>query len=122
VIVPGRATDQKWVRLASRRMWGDLLEAGVHIYEYRKAMTHAKVLLVDGIWSMIGTTNIDNRSFEHNDEVNVAMLDRGVAARLMDDYELDIADSDEVTLARWRRRPLWEKVAGPFIWILERQQ
>jgi len=122
VIVPGRATDQKWVRLASRRMWGDLLEAGVHIYEYRKAMTHAKVLLVDGIWSMIGTTNIDNRSFEHNDEVNVAMLDRGVAARLMDDYERDIADSDEVTLARWRRRPLWEKVAGPFIWILERQQ
>jgi len=122
VIVPGRATDQKWVRLASRRMWGELLEAGVHIYEYRKAMTHAKVLLVDGIWSMIGTTNIDNRSFEHNDEVNVAMLDRGVAARLMDDYERDIADSDEVTLARWRRRPLWEKVAGPFIWILERQQ
>ena len=122
VIVPGRATDQKWVRLASRRMWGELLEAGVHIYEYRKAMTHAKVLLVDGIWSMIGTTNIDNRSFEHNDEVNVAMLDRGVAARLMDDYERDIADSDEVTLACWRRRPLWEKVAGPFIWILERQQ
>ena len=122
VIVPGRATDQKWVRLASRRMWGELLEAGVHIYEYCKAMTHAKVLLVDGIWSMIGTTNIDNRSFEHNDEVNVAMLDRGVAARLMDDYERDIADSDEVTLARWRRRPLWEKVAGPFIWILERQQ
>ena len=122
VIVPGRATDQKWVRLASRRMWGELLEAGVHIYEYRKAMTHAKVLLVDGIWSMIGTTNIDNRSFEHNDEVNVAMLDRGVAARLMDDYEHDIADSDEVMLARWRRRPLWEKVAGPFIWSLERQQ
>ena len=122
VIVPGRATDQKWVRLASRRMWGALLEAGVHIYEYRKTMTHAKVLLVDGIWSMIGTTNIDNRSFEHNDEVNVAMLDRGVAARLLDDYERDIADSDEVTLARWRRRPLWEKVAGPFIWILERQQ
>ncbi len=122
VVVPGRATDQKWVRLASRRMWGNLLEAGVHIYEYRRAMTHAKVLLVDGTWSVIGTTNIDNRSFEHNDEVNVAMLDRLVAERLTEDYERDVADSDEITLARWRRRPLWEKVVGPFVWILERQQ
>jgi cardiolipin synthase len=85
-------------------------------------MTHAKVLLVDGTWSVIGTTNIDNRSFEHNDEVNVAMLDRSVAERLTEDYERDVADSDEVTLARWRRRPLWEKVVGPFVWILERQQ
>jgi cardiolipin synthase len=122
VVVPGSWTDQKWVRLASRRMWGDLLEAGVRIYEYRKTMTHAKVLLVDGIWSVLGTTNIDNRSFEHNDEVNVAMLDRGVAARLTDDYERDIAESDEVTLARWRQRPVWEKIVGPFTWILERQQ
>ena len=122
VVVPGAATDQKWVRLASRRMWGELLEAGVRIHEYCKTMTHAKVLLVDGIWSVLGTTNIDNRSFEHNDEVNVAMLDRVVAARLTEDYERDVADSDEVTLTRWRRRPLWEKVAGPFIWILERQQ
>jgi cardiolipin synthase len=122
VVVPGPATDQKWVRLASRRMWGELLDAGVRIYEYRKTMTHAKVLLVDGIWSVLGTTNIDNRSFEHNDEVNVAMLDRVVAARLTEDYERDIADSDEMTLARWHRRPRWEKIAGPFIWILERQQ
>ena len=122
VVVPGRATDQKWVRLASRRMWGNLLEAGVHIYEYQRAMTHAKVLLVDGTWSVIGTTNIDNRSFEHNDEVNVAMLDRLVAERLTEDYDRDVADSDEITLARWRRRPLWEKVVGPFVWILERQQ
>ena len=85
-------------------------------------MTHLKVLVADGVWSVLGTTNIDNRSFEHNDEVNVAMLDRVVAARLTEDYERDVADSDEVTLTRWRRRPLWEKVAGPFIWILERQQ
>jgi cardiolipin synthase A/B len=122
VIVPGRATDQKWVRLASRRMWKPLLEAGVRIYEYRRTMTHAKVLVVDRLWSVVGTTNIDNRSFEHNDEINVAMLDHQVAARLLEDYERDVADSDEVTLRRWQRRPLWEKVVGPFVWILERQQ
>jgi cardiolipin synthase A/B len=122
VIVPGRATDQKWVRLASRRMWGQLLEAGIRIYEYRATMTHAKVLIVDRLWTVIGTTNLDNRSFEHNDEVNLALRDEQVAARLLQDYERDLRDSDEITLEQWRRRPLWEKIVGPFIWILERQQ
>jgi cardiolipin synthase A/B len=122
VIVPGAATDQKWVRLASRRMWGHLLRGGVRIFEFRDAMTHAKVLIVDGLWAVLGTTNIDNRSFEHNDEVNVAMRDPAVAERLLQDYERDLAASDEVTLARWERRPLWEKIVGPFVWILERQQ
>jgi len=50
------------------------------------------------------------------------MRDRELADRLLRDYERDLADSEEVTLARWRRRPLWEKIAGPFVWILERQQ
>ena len=122
VIVPGRRTDQKWVRLASRRMWGQLLEAGIRIYEYRETMTHAKVLLADELWSVLGTTNIDNRSFEHNDEVNLAMRDPALARRLLDDYMRDIAASREMTLERWQRRPLWEKTVGPFIWILERQQ
>ena len=122
VIVPGRHTDQRWVRLASRRMWGELLKAGVRIFEYQPAMMHAKMLVVDELWSVLGTTNIDNRSFEHNDEVNVAMRDPAVAARLLQDYERDIADSVEVTLDRWQRRPLWEKIVGPFVWILERQQ
>ena len=72
VIVPGRVTDQRLVRLASRRMYRELLEGGVRIFEYRPAMTHVKALIVDDVWAVIGTTNIDNRSFEHNDEVNVA--------------------------------------------------
>ena len=122
VIVPGAHTDQHWVRLASRRMWGQLLEAGVRIYEYQPAMIHAKVLIVDDLWSVIGTTNIDNRSFEHNDEVNVAMRDPAVNERLCQDYDRDLEASLEITLAMWRRRPLWEKIVGPFVWILERQQ
>jgi cardiolipin synthase A/B len=122
VIVPGRRTDQQWVRLASRRMWGQLLDAGIRIFEYRNTMTHAKVLVVDELWCVLGTTNIDNRSFEHNDEVNVAMRDRALAARVLEDYARDLHDSQETTLERWRRRALWEKVVGPFVWILERQQ
>jgi cardiolipin synthase len=122
VIVPGARTDQQWVRLASRRMWGELLAAGVRIFEFKAAMMHAKILVVDDLWSVLGTTNIDNRSFEHNDEDSLAMCDAGVAARLLADYERDLAASSEITLAAWQRRPLWEKIAGRFVWILERQQ
>jgi len=122
VIVPGRKTDQRWVRLASRRMWGQLLAAGVQIYEYRATMTHVKVMIIDRLWAVLGTTNIDNRSFEHNDEVNVGLRDTIVAARLMEDYERDLQHCQEITLERWQRRPFWEKIAGPFVWILERQQ
>jgi cardiolipin synthase len=122
IVLPGPATDQRWVRYASRRMWGRLLAAGIRIHEYRGPMMHAKVLMVDGIWTVLGTTNMDNRSFEHNDEVNVAMRDAAVAARLLADYRRDLEESDEITLARWQARPVWEKILGPFIWILERQQ
>jgi cardiolipin synthase len=122
VIVPGPHTDQHWVRLASRRMWGHLLEAGIRFFEFQGSMMHAKVLVVDELWTVLGTTNIDNRSFEHNDEDNIAMRDPAVAARLLADYDRDLGASREVTLDRWRRRPLWEKIVGPFVWILERQQ
>lgn len=122
VIVPGVNTDQRWVRLASRRMYGQILSAGVRIFEYDAGMTHVKALLVDDLWAVIGTTNIDNRSFELNDEVNVAMRDRGVTARIAADFERDRQRGREVTLDAWRRRPLWEKLIGTVAWILERQQ
>jgi cardiolipin synthase len=122
VIVPGSNTDQRWVRLASRREYGRLLEAGVRIFEYEQAMIHTKVLIVDQTWGVLGTTNIDNRSFEHNDEVNIVMRDDAIARRLIADYERDVADSREITLDAWKGRPLWEKLIGTVAWILERQQ
>jgi cardiolipin synthase len=122
LIVPGPITDQRWVRLASRRIYGSLLRAGVRLFEYQPGMMHAKVLLVDENWSLIGTTNMDNRSFEHNDEVNLVMLDDLITARLSEDFERDLAACAEITLADWQARPLWEKVLNPFVWILERQQ
>jgi cardiolipin synthase len=122
VIVPGSQTDQRWVRLASRRMYGQMLEAGMKIYEYERGMTHVKTLLVDDLWSVIGTTNLDNRSFEHNDEVNVAFRDAGINARLTADFQNDLSHSREITLSDWRRRPLWEKLIGSVAWVLERQQ
>ena len=122
VIVPGSHTDQRWVRLASRRMYGTLMEAGVRMFEYEGGMTHNKALLVDELWAVIGTTNFDNRSFEHNDEVNVAFRDRNVTARVAADLEADLKQCREITLDAWRGRPLWEKLIGTVAWILERQQ
>jgi cardiolipin synthase len=122
VIVPGGVTDQRLVRLASRRMYRELLEAGVRIHEYRPSMTHVKALLVDEAWAVVGTTNVDNRSFEHNDEVNVAFRETNVAATLRRQFEADLAASDEVTLDSWLGRPLFEKLVEPLCWILERQQ
>src|SRR5262249_16705717 len=122
VIVPGAHTDQKWVRLASRRMYGSLLEVGVRIFEYEPGMTHVKALLVDELWAIIGTTNFDNRSFEHNDDVNVAIRDETIAQRVQHDLTIDIARSREIHLDEWRRRPIWEKLIGTVAWILERQQ
>jgi cardiolipin synthase len=122
VIVPGPHTDQRWVRLASRRMYGHLFPAGVRIFEYTPGMTHVKSLIVDDLWAVIGTTNVDNRSFEHNDEVNIAIRDPKVAKRLARDFDDDRAHSQEITLDEWRRRPVWEKLIGSVAWILERQQ
>jgi cardiolipin synthase len=122
VIVPGSRTDQRWVRLASRRMYGQLLEVGVRMFEYEAGMTHVKALLVDELWAVIGTTNFDNRSFEHNDEVNVAFRDAGVTARVAADLEADLKHCKEITFDAWRRRPVWEKLIGTVAWILERQQ
>ncbi|PYR63365.1 MAG: cardiolipin synthase B [Acidobacteria bacterium] len=122
VLVPGVHTDQRWVRLASRRLYGHLLKAGVRIFEFEAGMTHTKALIVDDLWAVVGTTNVDNRSFEHNDEVNVAIRDETVAARLTRDFDADRALSREVSFDAWRRRPLWEKLIGTVAWILERQQ
>ena len=103
-------------------MYQELLAGGVRIHEYRPAMTHVKALLVDDTWAVVGTTNVDNRSFEHNDELNVAFRDTAITARLCRDFEADLAASDEVTLEAWHRRPVFEKIVGPVCWILERQQ
>jgi len=122
VLVPGRLSDQRLVRLASRRMYRELLEAGVRMFEYRPAMTHVKAMMVDETWAVVGTTNIDNRSFEHNDEINVAIRDAAVTNRLLGDFESDLQTSDEVTSTIWNSRPLLEKLVEPVCWILERQQ
>jgi cardiolipin synthase len=91
-------------RGSSERLYGSLLKAGARIYEYRPSMIHAKVLIADDVWSVVGSTNFDHRSFELNDEVNMAVCDSAVAARLRQDFEKDLKESREITWEKWRKR------------------
>lgn len=109
IIVPGAEIDSELVRQASRGLWGPLLEAGVEIYEYQPTMFHVKVLVVDGLWSSVGSTNFDNRSFSLNDEANLNVLDAEFAAQQRRVFEHDREQSRRVTLADWQNRPRSEK-------------
>jgi len=122
IVVPGEASDHTLTRTSSRRLYGDLLEAGAQIYEYQPSMTHTKCLLIDGAWAVIGSTNIDSRSFGLNDEINVAISDAEVAQRLEQDFQSDVAKSHRVSYEEWRRRPLWQRLRELAGSIVERQQ
>jgi cardiolipin synthase len=111
IMVAGSSNDTMVTRLNSVRLYGAVLEAGVAVYEYNRTMMHHKIMVVDGQWSTIGTTNFDNRSFSHNEESNVSVLDEGLARQLTETFERDLRVCDQVTLDGWRRRNVAHKAA-----------
>ena len=122
IVTPGGHHDHLLTRRSSRRLYGGMLQAGARIFEYCPAMMHAKSMVVDGLWSVVGSTNFDNRSFGLNDEVNVAVLDEELAARLEVEFASDVSESREVFYEDWRRRNVFERAHEWLGWILERQQ
>ena len=104
VIVPG-VSDVKLVKYASGHLYGRLLRGGVRIFEWRDRMMHAKAAVVDGVWATIGSYNFDSQSLRQNLEVGVAAIDRPFAETLSADFDRDLANCHEVTLAELRRRP-----------------
>ncbi len=89
---------------SSRYHYSPLLESGVRIFEHRNAMLHAKTAVVDGIWSTVGSSNLDYRSFLHNDEVNAVIVGDDFGKQLEARFEADQTASEEITLADWRKR------------------
>jgi cardiolipin synthase len=122
VIAPGRANNHSMTRRSSRRRYGQLLQNGVEIYEYQPGMIHAKILIVDGLWSVVGSTNFDTRSFGLNDEVNLAALSPALASRLGRDFQHDLSQSEQITYEQWLHRPLAERVMAMLGRIFERQE
>jgi cardiolipin synthase len=109
LLVPGKHIDSEVVRLSSRSGWGPLLAAGVEIHEYQPTMMHAKALVVDGELVSVGSTNVDLRSFQLNDEASLNVYDRGLAARMTEVFEADLARAERYTYERWQQRPWRER-------------
>jgi len=122
IMTPGKHSDQLLTRRSSRRLYGALLEGGAQIYEYQPAMMHAKVLIVDNLWSVVGSTNFDHRSFGLNDELNLVCCNERLAQRLTADFEKDLKHSRLIEFAEWKRRSVFEKAHECLGWVLERQQ
>ena len=122
VVVPGPHADHALTRSSGRSDYGDLLKVGAEIYEYVPSMIHAKITVIDGQWSVVGSTNLDNRSFGINDEINVAILDPNVAAQFTRDFEHDVSQSRRVTLEEWNKRGPFERLLEAVGWIFEHQQ
>lgn len=114
ILVEGDITDAMPVKYASREKYEWLLSQGVEIYEYQPTMMHTKVMVVDGIWSMFGSANFDNRSLELNDELNVAVTNRDLAGRFLQDFDQDLRVSTRLTLETWRKRSLLQKTREKF--------
>ena len=114
VLTDGEITDAPPVKYASREEYDALLEAGFEIYEYEPTMMHVKAMVIDGVWSVIGSANFDNRSFELNDELTIGVADRELAAALTADFDRDLARTTKLELATWRSRSLLQKSRETF--------
>jgi cardiolipin synthase len=114
ILTDGEITDAKPVKDASRYDYQGLLDAGYEIYEYEPTMMHVKAMMIDGVWNVVGSANFDNRSFELNDELTVAVQDAELAAALTRDFENDITRSTKLDAETWRQRSLWQKARQLF--------
>jgi len=103
LLLPGKS-DVALLRHAAHGWYSRLLRKGVRIFEYQRAYLHAKTLVADGFVSVVGSTNLDFRSFQFNAECNLVMLDEGVGKRLVDAFEGDLAESEEMRLPAWKQR------------------
>jgi cardiolipin synthase A/B len=115
ILTESDLTDARPVKYASRYDYQALLESGFEIYEFTPTMMHVKAMTIDGVWSVIGSANFDNRSFELNDELTVAVSDKTLAARLIADFEADAARSKKLDAESWRDRSVLQK-SREFFW------
>jgi cardiolipin synthase len=111
IMVPSDdATDNPLVQHASHHHFGTLLKRGVKVFEYRKTLLHQKLIVIDGVWSCVGSTNFDDRSFQLNDEVSIGVLDPALAAQLRTAFDSDLRYARQRQFQEWSERSLWHKL------------
>jgi cardiolipin synthase len=122
IMVPATtSTDSPVVQHASHHLFGRLLKAGVKIFEYKKTLLHQKVIIVDGVWSCIGSTNFDRRALQLNDEVSMGVLDPVLAAQLKAVFEDDMKFAEERHFDEWEHRGLWHKAEDGLAYVASSQ-
>jgi cardiolipin synthase len=121
IMVSGIRNDNWLARQNSVRLFGRLLEAGIEIHEFNRTMLHQKTMVVDRRWVTIGTTNFDNRSFAHNEESNVCVLDEQLAVAIHEQFQNDLAGCDRVVLEQWKRRGVWARAQEVVAAFLQEQ-
>jgi len=119
IMVPGRHIDLPMVRSSSWRHYGELLQGGVKIYEYTPTMMHNKTMVVDGIYSIIGSINFDTRSMSRNAEESLAFYDRGFARKMEEMFENDKKRCEQITYSIWKHRGMPKRLAELVFWIWE---
>lgn len=110
IVLPGPHTDKRVCQLAGQHYYEDLTACGVKIYQYQPTMMHAKVITVDRVAALIGSTNFNRRSLDHDEEVMLAVLNPEFTATLDDHFESDIAASTLIRAGRWKRRSAVQRV------------
>ena len=109
VLVPGNHTDAVPVQAAGRSYYQELLEAGVRIFEYQASMMHAKTVVIDSLWSVVGSANMDERSMEINEENVLGISDQEFAESIERGMQEDFACSREILLEDWKKRSLFRR-------------
>ncbi|MDF3888013.1 cardiolipin synthase [Cupriavidus basilensis] len=118
LLLPGRS-DSNLVFYASRSFYRELLNSGVKIYERQDALLHAKTAMIDGVWSTVGSTNLDWRSFLNNQEINAVVLGENFGVRMRAMFEQDLQSSKQITIENWNERSLILRLkeAGARLWV-----
>ena len=122
ILTNGGKSDHPTITKLSRSLELELVRAGAAIYEYQPGMIHAKLMVIDQQWSVLGSANFDHRSFALNDEVNMAVLDRSLAATLCKQMSDDVAQSQRLTVGRLRNRSLSMKLMDDLSWLVRREE
>ena len=121
IVVPGRHTDARVGRWAAQGLYGELLAAGIQIYEYQPTMMHCKVLVIDGVWTSVGSANFDDRSFRLNDEANLNVFSEELAREQIRLIDADIQQSRRMVLNKWRHRKFGRRINERLALLLRSQ-
>jgi cardiolipin synthase A/B len=122
IMVPGKITDSPLVSHAGHRHFSEMLHAGVKIYCFERTLIHQKIMIIDGLWSHVGSTNLDARSFDINEEAGVGIIDEQIAAELKAAFADDLKSCVEMKAEKWDRDyKLWHRAFDRACYLLSWQ-